>query len=428
MLTKTLGAMPENRENTYFRIAVGVFFFMSGLCFSSWASRIPNIQQHLQLSEAQLGSILLAMPIGSLISLPFTGLAVDRFGSKKIVLVGTLFYVSILPLIGLADTKWALTIAAMGFGIFGNVLNIAVNTQALAVQQSYGRTIMASFHGLWSVAGFTGASIGALMIKLKVAVPVHFAFSSAVALIMLALAYQHLSEEDKKIKDTTTPSLRPGQIFQNAVQAVLYMVVLAYQQIASRTRGQRNTGPSIFPDKSLLKIGFITFCCMICEGCMFDWSGVYFQKVVMVEKGLVATGYMAFMGTMASGRFISDRLTNRFGTTWMLRASGTLIFSGLMAAVFFPYFSTAIAGFMLVGAGVSSVVPLTYSLAGQSQRMSPGIALAVVSTIGYLGFLLGPPMIGFLAEASSLRASFAFIACMGLMITLITALGKIKTD
>ena len=154
---------------------------------------------------------------------------------------------------------------------------------------------------------------------------------------------------------------------------------------------------------------------MVSEGTMFDWSGVYFESVVKPGPGLVQMGYVAFMSTMALGRFTADRLVMRFGPVRVLRASGILIASGLLVSVLFPMLWSATLGFLLVGFGTSSIVPLCYSMAGKSQIMHPSVALAVVSTIGFLGFLLCPPVIGFIAHASSLRHSFALIAVFGLM-------------
>ena len=150
---------------------------------------------------------------------------------------------------------------------------------------------------------------------------------------------------------------------------------------------------------------------------MFDWSGVYFKKVVNAESAWMGAGYTAFMSTMAFGRFIADWFTRKFGLKNTLQLSGVLTASGLLISVFFPNLVTAIIGFLLVGLGVSSVVPLVYSAAGRSKKLSPGVALAAVSTIGFLGFLVGPPLIGLVAGATSLKISFGIIAVMGFAVT-----------
>lgn len=369
------------------RLSIGAFFFLAGVCFASWASRIPHVTQRLQLSEAGLGAVLLALPVGLLTSLPFSGWLITHFGSRKMVIPGALFYAALLPVIGLVSTPWQLVAVLFFFGIAGNLMNIAINTQAVSLEALYGRSIIASFHGIWSLAGFTGASIGTLMINLKLTPLQHFLIISGAAFIISFLCYRNMLRQD----------INAG------------------------------TKPPLFakPDATLLKLGLIALCCMICEGTMFDWSGVYFQKVVKVREGLTTLGFTAFMGTMAGGRFVGDWLTTRYGTKHMLQWSGLVIATGLSLAIIFPYIIPATAGFLLVGIGVSSVVPLVYGAAGRSKTFSPGVALAAVSTIGYLGFLAGPPMIGFIAEASSLRISFAVIAVLGFCTTIISTKTKL---
>lgn len=368
----SINAMSSQRAA---RIAVSSLFFLTGLCFASWASRIPAIQQALHLSEGGLGGVLLALPIGSMISMPVAGLLIGRFGSKQVVLTAGLIYAIVLPLIGMVQTPWQLFAVLVLFGFTGNLANIAVNTQAVAVEAMYGRTIMASFHGLWSLAGFTGAAIGALMAGQEIVPYQHFFLITVIAVLIVAVSAKHIVAQDVNTQEKQTLLIKP--------------------------------------DRFLMILGVIAFCSMICEGTMFDWSGVYFKKVIHAPDGIAGIGYAAFMSTMASFRFIADWLTTRFGARKVLQLSGILTASGLLIAVLLPYFATAIFGFLLVGAGVSSVVPLVYSAAGKSKTLSPGMALATVSTIGYLGFLIGPPLIGFVAQASSLSISFSIIALMG---------------
>ncbi|NLR60027.1 MFS transporter [Chitinophaga polysaccharea] len=380
-MLQDLSMVATNKRAT--RIAVSALFFLTGLCFSSWASRIPDIQQALGLNDAGLGSLLLALPVGSLISLPVAGLLVSKYGSRQVLLIAGVAYAAVLPALGLAQHAWELSIFLVLFGFCGNIANIAVNTQAVGVEVIYGRSIMASFHGLWSVAGFTGAAIGAGMSGLHLAPVYHFLIIAGIAWTLIVLTMNKLV--------TTVPN--------------------------------ENNAPSLFgkPDAFLITLGIIAMCSMICEGTMFDWSGVYFRRVIAVKDGLSGAGYAAFMSTMASGRFIADRLTTRLGVKKMLLISGSLTAAGLLVAVIFPYFYTAMFGFMLVGAGVSAVVPLVYSAAGKSKTLSPGMALATVSTIGYLGFLFGPPLIGFVAQATNLGVAFTMIAVMGAAIAVMSA-------
>jgi len=289
-------------------------------------------------------------------------------------------------LLSLAATTFQLVAGLFFFGLFANFVNISMNTQAVGVEVLYGRSIMASFHGLWSLAGFAGAAIGTLFVSSGISPFFHFLMIIIACALLILGSYK-----------STLPSV--GEV--RSKQPIL-----------------------VLPDKHILVLGLIAFCCMICEGAMADWSGVYFKNVVQTPAAYTTVGYVAFTATMATGRFLGDWLVTKLGVKKMLQISGTLIASGLLLAVFFPNIITATAGFLLVGFGVSSVVPIAYGLAGRSTTMSAGMALSAVSTIGFLGFLFGPPVIGFIAQGSSLRFSFALIALLGLGTSLLA--GKVK--
>jgi MFS family permease len=373
-----------HQPRTY-RLAVAAFFFIAGICFASWASRIPDISRALNLHEGALGAVLFALPIGSMCSLPLSGWLVAKLGSRKVATISGLIYPTILICLGFSNTVPLIIITLFFFGLFGNMMNISVNTQAVGVEAMYNRSIMATFHGVWSLAGFSGAAVGTFMIAQGFDPYQHF-ITVALAMISIALfAQQYILKQDNSNPD---------------------------QPIFAK------------PDANLLKLGLIAFCCMAAEGTMFDWSGIYFQKVVQAPKNLTTLGYAAFMSTMAGGRFLGDRLVTRFGRKNILLGSGIVIATGLLTAVIFPSLITATAGFLLVGVGVSSVVPVVYSEAGKSTTMSAGVALAAVSSIGFLGFLIGPPLIGFIAELFSLRTSFAVIALLGFGTTLLARITK----
>lgn len=358
-----------------YRIATSVFFFIAGLTFSTWASRIPAIQTKLHLSDAGLGGVLFALPAGLMTSLPVSGWLVSRFGSRPMVIVGSVFYPLILLMLGSSTSVLQLVLSLFSFGIMGNLINIAMNTQAVGVETLYGRSVMASFHGLWSLAGFTGAVIGTFFVSRGLPPIIHFSIVSGLCVLLVILSYKFTLPHD----------------------------------IGHRQRQKA----FVKPDKKILLLGMIAFCCLVNEGAMSDWSGVYFKNIVKAPASLITLGYVAFTSTMALGRFLGDSLVTKFGVKRMLQISGSVITTGLLLAVIFPYLATATAGFFLVGFGVSSVVPIVYGLAGKSTTMSAGAALAAVSTIGFLGFLIGPPLIGFIAQAISLRWSFTLIAVLG---------------
>jgi MFS family permease len=387
MLADQLEVKPATLRPAVFRAGVGAMFFMAGLCFASWASRIATIQQKLNLSDAALGGVLFALPVGLMLSLPFSGWAVNKIGSRILLCIALVTYSILLISLGSVNHVYQLIICLVAFGFASNATNIAVNTQAVATEKLYTKPIMASFHGLWSLAGFTGAGIGTFMIGKSILPMYHFMLICGITVVVVLFCWQYLHND------------RDAHI---------------------------SSGPAfVMPDKSLIKLGLIAFCSMICEGAMFDWSVIYFKKIVLAEKAWIAAGYTAFMCTMATGRFIADWFAARFGLKRTLQISGILTATGLMIAVLFPTLYTAIGGFLLVGFGVSSVVPMVYSAAGRSKTMSPGAAIAAVSTISFVGFLVGPPVIGFLAGAFTLRVSFTFIALMGTCVVILATKARV---
>lgn len=385
METTIASATPYHRDRV--RWAVSLFYFCQGLAFASWASRIPDIKTALHLSDGQLGSLLFALPLGQLLTMALSGRLVTKYGSKKVLTVAAIFYVIALSNLGLATKGWHLGCFLLVFGIVGNMCNIAVNTQGVAAENLFDKPIMSSFHGAWSIAGFTGALIGLLMINLHVSPYLHF-------WIITILVWTSILINNKYLVAGVGPT--------NTTKRKLFSK----------------------PEGALLQLGVIGFCSMATEGAMFDWSGVYFKDIVKAPQALVPLGYASFMVMMASGRFVGDKLIARLGRKTVLQISGVLISLGMFIAVLFPYIVTAVIAFMLVGLGVATVVPTVYSVAGRNAKVAPGIALAMVSSVSYLGFLMGPPLIGYIAELASLRYSYAVIGMFGLVISLLVA--KIK--
>ncbi len=379
--------IPVNKSRI--RLAVAAFYFCQGLAFASWASRIPTIKQHLGLSEAQLGTVLLMLPIGQLLTMPLSGKLVSKYGSHRLLPVVGFLYVVNLFTIALAPNMWTLALALLLFGVIGNMCNISVNTQGVLAEGIYQRSIMSSFHGTWSIAGFTGALIGLICMSLKIPIEAHF-------LIVTAIVWS-LNLINKKY-------------------------------LAPPAGVQTNRGGFAFkPDKLLISLGVVGFCSMATEGAMFDWSGVYFDEVVHAPKSLIVLGYAAFMIMMALARFVGDKALSRFGRQRMLQGSGILMFVGMAIAVSYPALITSTIGFMLVGLGVACNVPVIYSVAGKHPTISSGMALAMVSSLSYLGFLIGPPLIGYIAELSSLRFSYGVFSLFGIVLcTLCTVLPVFK--
>jgi MFS family permease len=358
------------------RIALGTYFFLSGLSFATWASRIPTIKTFFDLNEAELGTVLLAMPISSLIGLPISGWLVSKFDSRQPLLVSFILFIFSLIWIGYIQTTFMLIVAISFFSFFMRILNIAMNTQSLILQRKFEKRIVGSFHGLWSTGGLVGVAFSTLMVKLHVGIANHLLAVSIFSLILIVIAYNFTIKNDKS---PTGNKLIFGK-----------------------------------PDPFILYLGVIIFLAAICEGGMFDWSGVFFKEVI--KEDVFTYGYLSFMTCMALSRFYSDKLINKIGAKRTFVFSSTVITIGILIAIIFPYFWSALLGFCLVGFGTAAIFPMTFALAGSSDKYSPGMAISIISTYGILGMFIGPPLIGYLAHAFGLKNAFFVFVVVGLLI------------
>jgi MFS family permease len=357
------------------RVALGTYFFLSGLSFATWASRIPTIKTFFNLNEAELGTILLAMPISSLIGLPISGWLVSKFDSRQPLIISFILFVFSLTWIGYVQTTLSLIIAISLFSFFMRILNISVNTQSIILQRNFEKRIVGSFHGLWSTGGLLGVAFSTLMVKLHVSISHHFLTISIITLIGVLVAYRYTIKNDKS---PTGNKLIFGK-----------------------------------PDAFILYLGIIIFLAAICEGGMFDWSGVFFKEVI--KEDIFTYGYLSFMTCMALSRFFSDRLIQKIGTKKTYVFSSLVITTGILTAIIFPYFWSAIIGFCLVGFGTAAIFPMTFALAGTSTKYSPGMAISIISTYGILGMFIGPPLIGYLAHAFGLKNAFYIFVVSALL-------------
>jgi len=358
------------------RIALSIFFFLAGICFSSWASRIPTIKLEMSLNDAELGSVLLTMPISSISGLPFSGWLVSKFDSRWPLLGGFLVHAIFLFIIGISDSVLFLVVAIFFFAFSMRVQNIAINTQSIMLQKKFDKKIVGSFHALWSLGGIAGVGFTTLMIANGIGIKHHLLIISITTLIISFFTFRFLQKGDRA------------------------------------TSGNKITLGK--PDPHIMALGFLTLFAAICEGGMFDWSGVYFKEVIKVE--LFTAGYLVFMICMAFSRFMSDWFMHKLGMPTMYVISASLIASGISLAIIFPTFWTAMIGFSLVGMGTASVIPMTFILAGTSKKYSPGMAISIIATYAMFGILAGPPIIGYLAHAVNLRVSFIFLALSGMAI------------
>jgi MFS family permease len=358
------------------RFFLSIFFFISGFCFSSWASRIPTIKTLFNLNEAELGTILLAMPVSSLIGLPISGWLVARYDSRVPLTAAFVMLSVTLALIGFSSSIFALVASICLFAFSLRILNISMNTQAITLQKQFERTINGSFHGLWSTGGIVGVAFSTLLIALDVTMQVHLVTVSAITIITTIICYRFLVRNDRATSGNKLSIAKP--------------------------------------DPYIVYLGMLAFLAAICEGGMFDWSGIYFKEVVKAE--IFTLGYLTFMIFMALSRFASDWVVEEIGMARNYILSATCIGCGISVAIIFPSFWPSLAGFCLVGFGVASIIPMTFLLAGGSKKYSAGMAISIIATYSIAGMLAGPPLIGYLAHAFNLRVSFIALALAGVLL------------
>ncbi len=355
------------------RLAVLVAFFVNGAVLASWISRIPAMQIKLDLSEGELGIVLLGMGIGVLVALSLAGGLVGRFGSRTVTIAGAVAMAVFLPLLALAPNAIALWIGLFFLGAATSTMDVAMNDQAVLVEQRASKPLMSSFHGAWSVGSLAGAMLGAALASLSLGSTPHFIIASILFLILMLLTARYLLHAESK----------------------------------------KEKGESMFhlPPRVVWPLGAVAFCAAIGEGAMADWSGVYLSRIFQTTMAYAALGFVAFSLTMTIGRFTGDWLAARFSPTLVVRFGGLLAFIGIMGAIIATEPLIVLLGFAAVGFGVANVVPLAFSAAGKLP-LPAGIGIAGVATIGYAGFLAGPPVIGLIAEATSLRFAFLTVAAL----------------
>ena len=356
------------------RLAVLAAFFFNGLILATWVSRIPAVQSKLDMSEGTLGFVLMGISVGVIVALSMAGGLVGRFGSKTMTMAGVIGLCFVMPLPALMPNTAALFAALFIFGAFLSTMDVSMNSQAVVVEGLAGKHLMSSFHAFFSIDGLAGALLGAGFVALGVSILNHFLILALFSLLVMLFFGRFL------VQDSGEPEGEGGGIFR-------------------------------LPPHPLWALGAVAFCVAIGEGSMGDWSGVYLAEVIRTTEAFAALGFAAFSATMTLGRLAGDWLVVRFAPVNVVRYGGLLASWGLLMAVFSHNEYVVLLGFAAVGAGVANGIPLAFSAAGKFPGMAAGAGIVGVATIGYAGFLAGPPLIGLVAEATSLRVAF-FLAAL----------------
>ncbi len=366
------------------RLAVKIIFFLNGFVHANYFSRLPRIQDQFQINDGVVGLVLLSSSIGALGAMPFTGWLIIRNGSRRITIFSAFFYCSLIPLIPWMPNLWSLIGLFFLLGVSSGMLDVAMNSQAVMVEKQLGKPIMTSFHALFSIGMMAGAVGGSLFTKLTSGLFIHFVTVSSLSLLVVFVARYYLIHDKPQIKDKEGPAFR-------------------------------------LPNAAMVSIGIIAFCSMLGEGAMADWSTNYMENIAHADPAIAPLGLSAFALAMTIGRVFGDSARVRFGDKSLMVVCGLVATAGLTVAIIFVHPFAVIAGLFIVGIGLSAIVPIAYSIAGHSKDLPPGVGLAMVTTVGYSGFLFGPPIIGLLADVLTLRlalllAVFLFLVMTGLSV------------
>ncbi|MCU0341402.1 MAG: MFS transporter [Spirosomaceae bacterium] len=358
------------------RVAVSAFFFTNGFLYANWTARLPELQRYFGLNNSQLGTVLFCIALGSMTAMPFAGWLGNRLGSDKVVRVTGLLFCVAVPLVALSQNEWVIRACFFFLGATSGSMDVSMNSQAVLVERLWGKIIFSSFHAVFSIGMALGAATGGLFAGLDVAMQPHLWALAGVGMLLILWASTQL------IPDALT----------------------AAQQ--SETSDKTDRWLAL---KTILPFGLIAFCCMTGEGAMVDWSAIYVNKIVGQNEVISAWAFGAFGVAMTIGRTLGDHFIEKWGMTKMLLIDAALSIVGLALVIGFVSVWSVFFGLFLVGLGVATIVPIVFSSAGNLPNVSPSAGISMASSIGYSGFFIGPPTIGYLAEAFDLRAGMGFV-------------------
>jgi MFS family permease len=365
------------------RFAVTSLFLAHGFVFGTWVARIPAVQGELDLGEGELGAALLCLTLGAVLAMPVAGWIVAREGSRATARQAVVLFAGLLPGLALAPSLVLLALALLLFGAAAGALDIAMNAHGIEVERRYARPILSSFHAGWSFGGLVGAGVGALAAWAGVGLLPHF---TAVAVVIGA----------------------------SGLLASAALLPAGADRPESPPRFAR-------PPRQLLALAALAFCGLFAEGAAADWSAVYLAGPLDAGAGVAALGFAAFSVAMAGFRLLGDGLTTRWGPVALMRRGGLLAGAGLAAALLIGDPAAALIGFACMGAGLAAVVPVAFRAAGSLAGVPAGAGIAALTTVGYTAFLVGPPVIGFVAEVAGLPLALGIVVVLLGVLTALAA-------
>ena len=362
------------------RLGVSLFFGVNGFLSANWIARIPAVVDKLEISKATLGSLLLLFAVGAIVAFPISGRATGSRGSAGVTVAFGLAFCLTVPLLGIAPNTWLLALAMVLYGFANGGLDVAMNAQGVEIEHSTGKRIMGSLHGFFSLGSLLGAGTGALAAHLDMPLEAHLAALSVAGFLVLAWAATGL------IPDVTREDVAEGH------------------------------SGFVLPPRILWPLGVIAFCAAVGEGAMADWSALYLNDHLASSASTAAIGYFVFSLAMLTGRFLGDATVAKLGPVRVVRGCAIIATAGLLFGIALDQVWSMLVGFGAVGLGLSVVIPLVYGAAGNTPGIPGGRGVASVATIGYTGFLAGPALLGWIAEATSLRAAMLVVALLAAVV------------
>ncbi|MDE1166226.1 MAG: MFS transporter [Pseudomonas sp.] len=361
-------AQPRKYEQFSTRIA----FFIAGFTMSAWAPLVPLAKQRAGLDDGALGLLLLCLGVGSIVAMPMAGFLTSRFGCRRVILVAGTALCLVMPFLAIASSLWSLMLAILVFGAAIGGVDCAMNIQAVIVERASGQAKMSGFHGLFSVGGIVGAA-------------------GMTALLSLDLS---------------------------AVQAVLCVVAITAVALLAAgphllREGSGSGGPLFaVPHGIVLFLGVVCFIVFQTEGAILDWSAVYLVGSHGMQAAYAGLGYATFAATMTLGRLTGDAIVTRLGGPRVVIYGGALAAVGMALSILAPGWQLALVGYGLVGAGCSNIVPVLFTAVGRQKVMPQNVAVPAMTSLGYLGILMGPAAIGFIAHLSNLSIALAVLVLL----------------
>lgn len=380
--------------------ATQFIFFTCGLGISSWAPMVPYVKDRLMLNEADLGFLLLLLGLGAIVMMPVSGILMNKIGSRKVIVISTFLVALAMPFLTIISTFTGMAIVLFIFGCGIGTVDVAMNAHGVQVQNLYGRPIMSSLHGLFSVGGLLGPlGIGFLM---KSGLnPLYAAIAIALLLIILAVSqYKYLFDSDFE-KETINQ-------FTQATE----------EKSLNKSKFQWLNG-------SILLLGFMCFSTFLSEGAMLDWSAVFLRDLKDITPEFAGAGYAAFSIAMAVMRLLGDRIVSKLNSKTVVTGGGLIAVTGVILIIA-GSLPVSILGFILLGAGAANIVPIFFSEGGKIPGVSPTTSISAITTMGYAGQLAGPALLGYIAHLFSLQIAFGLIAFLLLAVAVIYGLKKNK--